>query len=92
MEPPVVPIQDSDWFLEDDNDLTGGIANVTTSSVNTVFTATTVVDASAWDLSSVEVGDVAVASGGSTGSITIIDDGADTLTVSSWVGGTPIQW
>lgn len=52
-----------------------------TSSANTTFTATTVVDASAWDLSALEIGDVAVTSDGYKGVIAVIDDGADTLTI-----------
>jgi len=63
--------------------------DVVISSVNTTFTATTVIDASAWDLSEVVLGMFAVASGGSVGTITVIDDANDTLTVASWNGGTP---
>ncbi len=64
-------------------------ADVTTSSSNTTFTATTVVDGSTWDLSNVVVGMFAVASGGSKGTITAVDDANNTLTVDNWDNGTP---
>jgi hypothetical protein len=57
-----------------------------TSSGNTTFTVTTVVDGSAWDLSAIEEGDVAVTSDGYSGEITAIDDGNDTLTIEKgWI-------
>lgn len=62
-----------------------------TSSVNTTFTATTVADASAWDLSNIYTGTYAVASGGSKGMITVVDDVGDQLTVKSWDSGTPVN-
>lgn len=52
-----------------------------TSGAGTTFTATTVVDGVAWDLSAIEIGDVAVTSDGYKGIITAINDGADTLTI-----------
>ena len=54
-----------------------------TSGAGTTFTATTVVDAVAWDLSAIEIGDVAVTSDGYKGIITAINDGADTLTIGA---------
>jgi len=54
-----------------------------TSGAGTTFTATTVVDAAAWDLSGIEVGDVAVTSDGYKGIIKAINDGADTLTLDN---------
>lgn len=68
------------------------IVNVTynlVSSKNTTFTSTTAVDATAWDLSQVVAGMTAYAEEGSTGKITNVNDGTETLTVASWVGGTP---
>lgn len=52
-----------------------------TSGAGTTFTVTTVVDGAAWDLSAIEVGDVAVTSDGYIGEITAIDNGNDTLTI-----------
>jgi hypothetical protein len=74
----------------DNKRMTGQTATTTTvtkvgdtSSGNTTFTATTVVDASAWDLSGIEVGDVAVTSDSYKGVITAINDGTDTLTIGN---------
>ena len=64
-------------------------STITTSSANTTFTSTTVTDSSAWDLSAVSTDMVAVASGGSVGKVSIIDDGGDALTVISWRPSTP---
>ncbi|MDP1614222.1 MAG: hypothetical protein Q8L68_00325, partial [Methylococcales bacterium] len=55
------------------------------SSVNTTFTATTVVDGTAWGLSTVVAGMFAKTSGGWIGLITAVNDGTDTLTVESWI-------
>lgn len=51
------------------------------SSSNTTYTSTTAVDPSAWDLSGVIAGDVAVTSEGYQGIITAVDDGNDTITI-----------
>ncbi len=56
-----------------------------TSSVNTTFTATTVVDGSAWDLSAPAVGDFAKTSGEWIGRITAVDNATDTVTVEQWI-------
>lgn len=64
--------------------LTAG--SLPTSSSSTTYTATSVTDANPWDLSGVVVG-WTVTAGGSTGTITAI--GTNSLTVDSWVGGTP---
>lgn len=60
------------------------------SSANTTYTATTVVDGSAWTLSAVAVYDIAVTEAESSGAvywgmITAVSDATDTLTVSAWV-------
>lgn len=60
-----------------------------TSSANTTYTATTGVDGTAWDLSGVIVGMVVTTSDGKSGTITVVDDATDTITVGSWTGGTP---
>ena len=64
---------------------------IVTSSVNTTFTATTVTDASALDLSEVVIGMFAVTpDNASYGVITAIDDVLNKLTVEDWEGaGTP---
>lgn len=55
-----------------------------TSGAGTTFTATTVTDAAAWDLSAIAAGMVAKTSGEWYGLITAVDDGNDTLTVEKW--------
>lgn len=55
------------------------------SSVNTTFTATSVVDATAWGLSTVVAGMFAKTSGGWIGLISAVNDGTDTLTVEGWI-------
>jgi hypothetical protein len=52
-----------------------------TSSGNTTYTATTVTDGTAWDLSKISEGDVALSEDGYKGLITEVDDGNDILTV-----------
>jgi len=52
-----------------------------TSGVGTRFTTTAITDGSAWDLSAVSVGEVAVTSDGYKGIITAVSDGLDTLTI-----------
>ncbi len=64
-------------------------ASLTLSSVNTTFTSTRVTDGSAWTLSSVISGYIAIASGGSKGMITVVDDGSDYVDVENWDAGTP---
>jgi len=56
-----------------------------TSGAGTTFTAVTVIDGAAWDLSAVSVGDVAVSADGYKGVITEVDDAADTVTVNYWL-------
>ena len=56
-----------------------------TSGATTTFTATTVVDATAWDLSAVAAGMYAVTSDGYVGLISVVNDGTDTVTVKAWV-------
>lgn len=55
------------------------------SSANTTFTATTVVDGTAWTLSAPAVGDFAKTSDGWIGRITAVSDVTDTLTVEEWI-------
>jgi hypothetical protein len=55
-----------------------------TSSGNTTYTTVDVTDGSAWDLSAVAVGDVAVTQDGYKGIITAVDDGNDNITVGYW--------
>jgi hypothetical protein len=55
------------------------------SSGNTTFTATTVVDGSAWDLSDVAEGYIITTSDGFRASIEAVNDGANTLTLDGWV-------
>lgn len=68
----------------------------TTSSANTTFTVTTGVDGTAWDLSTASAGMIAVTSDGYRGTITVVNDGADTITVGEWttkeagIPGTPV--
>ena len=54
------------------------------SGSGTTFTATTVTDGAAWDLSAIEAGMVAKTSGGWLGLITAVNDGTGTLTVHHW--------
>lgn len=54
------------------------------SGTGTTFTATTVTDGAAWDLSAIEEGMVAKTSGDWYGLITAVSDGTDTLTVDHW--------
>ena len=56
-----------------------------TSSANTTFTATTVVDGTAWDLSAPVAGQFAKTSDNWIGLITAVDNVADTITVKKWV-------
>ncbi len=60
------------------------LTQIVESSGNTTFTDSTIVDASAWDLSDVSAGEVVVTSDGYIGLIKAVDDGADTLTISYW--------
>lgn len=55
------------------------------SSINTTFTSTTVVDATAWDLSAPVAGQFAKTSDGWIGLITAVDNATDTITVKKWV-------
>ncbi len=55
-----------------------------------VFGAGQVVDAG-WDLSLGEVGMIAVASGGNYGHVTGVNDATDTVLVTAWVGGIPVN-
>lgn len=54
---------------------------VSSVGASTTYTATTVVDAAAWDLSGVEAGDVIKTADGYRAIVLSIDDGADTLTI-----------
>lgn len=56
-----------------------------TSSANTTFTVTTVVDGTAWTLTAPAVGDFAKTSDGWIGKITAVSDATDTVTVQEWV-------
>ena len=56
-----------------------------TSGATTTFTATTVVDSVAWDLSAPVAGHFAKTSDGWIGLINTVNDGTDTLTVNKWV-------
>lgn len=74
--------------------ITASALSFPASSVSTTFTSTTAVDGSAWDLSSAVTAlaqglNLTASAGGSTGVITDVNDGTDTITVSSWAGGTP---
>jgi hypothetical protein len=60
-----------------------------TSSSNTTYTATTGVDGTAWDISGVAVGMTVSTSDGKSGTVTVVNDGTDTITVGAWTGGTP---
>lgn len=55
----------------------------TSTGATTTYTATTVVDGTAWDLSNVSAGEVALSQDGYKGIITEVDDGNDTLTVGA---------
>jgi len=55
------------------------------SSINTTFTATTVVDGTAWDLSAPVAGQFAKTSDNWIGLITAVDNATDTITVKKWV-------
>jgi hypothetical protein len=81
-------IQNSNITITDLDVLTLADTTITTSSSSTTFSPTTVADGSAWDLSGVRVGDV-VSADGSLGTVTVINDGSDTLTVGSWDNGDP---
>lgn len=99
-----IPLSDADLFalfpasgsvqIEDEQiayaakAVTSGSA-ITTSSAGTTYTATSVTDASAWDLSDAEVGQTVKTASGKYGTITFVDDANDTLEVFAWVGGTP---
>lgn len=61
------------------------ITSVNSSSLNTTFTATGIQDSSAWDLSEVEVNDIAVAEGGYAGRVT--GTGVNSVTIAGWVLG-----
>lgn len=64
-------------------------AAITSSTgATTTFTANTAVDGTAWDLSLAVVGEIAEADG-KHGRINDVNDGTDTITVDSWIGGTP---
>lgn len=62
----------------------GGVSTIrgSKSSSNTTFTSTTVVDASAWTLTTVAVGDYAVADTGEWG--VVQSKGTNTITVDKW--------
>lgn len=81
-------LRSSKVVIDDGDNVTIPTTTITTSSANTSYTTTTVVDGVAWDLSEVVVGDV-VKADSSEGVITAVNDGTNTVTVSSWVGGTP---
>ena len=65
--------------------------NITPNSTdNTVYGAAQVQDTvGPWDLSLGIVGLIAVAAGGSYGRVSGVNDGTDTVTVDSWIGGIP---
>lgn len=67
------------------------ITQVSTAKTDTTFTVSTVVAATAWDLSGVtaNTGHVVTTSGGWRGEISGVDDANDTLTVRAWVRGKP---
>lgn len=77
-----------------ENTITATEYSFPTSSTNTTFGATTGVDGTAWDLSVVVLAladgyGITATADSKTGVLTAADDGTDTITVSSWVGGTP---
>ena len=61
------------------------LTQIVASSANTTFTDTSVVDGSAWTLSDVHVGEMAISSDGYIGLINSVDDGNDTVGVKWWV-------
>jgi len=74
--------------LDVDNSILLASASVVASSATAVYGANTVTDGDPWDLSNVTVG-MAIEADSSYGIVTVVNDGTDTLTVASWVGGTP---
>lgn len=81
-------IQGTNITVTDLDVLTLADTTITTSGSGTTYSTTTVADASAWDLSDVIAGDV-VSADGSLGVVSSVNDGTDTITVSSWDNGTP---
>lgn len=81
-------VQNSNIIITDLDVLTLSDTTITTSGSSTTYSTTTVADASAWDLSGVIAGDV-VSAGGSLGVVSSVNDGSDTITVTSWDNGTP---
>lgn len=65
-----------------------GVIEATSTAATTTYTATTVVDSTAWNLSTATANMYAV-SGNNIGKITAVDDGNDTVTVASWHPSTP---
>lgn len=59
-----------------------------TSGAGTTYTARRCTDAAAWNLAGAHVGDVAVA-GARYGIVAAVNDAADYVEVTEWVGGTP---
>lgn len=61
-----------------------------TSPGGSVFAAGQVVDVG-WDLSLGEVGMICEASGGNYGHVTSVNDVTDTVLVTAWIGGVPVN-
>lgn len=82
-------LQNSGITIDDEDNMTIVQKEITTSGAGTTFTDTTVTDSATWDLSAVAVDHVAVASGGSKGIITAVNDAGNVITVADWIPSNP---